>query len=378
VTPERFFVRQGAYLVLGLADPAAAWVGEKMQDEDRARPSTRAGSLTFAAVAFVLTGLFLATVTSWSSFYVFGVALETTVVATLVEATSSRGWDNLFVVLAVILVLVPLRTGELTVGGLGGALLVGAAFAGSAYGSSALDEQGATTGGLFAASLVGLGGVEWIGPGLVFFALSSVLTRLYRGDGEESGPRTQGQVLANGGVAWMALSVVAVAPPGLASVQLWGYAAFVGALATAAADTWATELGKGAPSCPWSLREWRRVPTGTSGAVSLVGTGAAILGAMSVVGAALLSGGRLSAAPGRDALLLCGAGVLGMVADSVAGAFVQAQYRTSGRNKWVEVPPALGTEPDRGSAAVGNNAVNLIGTTVGGLAALGGIFLFGP
>lgn len=379
VSPERVFVVHVAYLVLGLADPAASWVGEMRQSEARVRSSTLAGSLTFACVALVLTGLLLATATPWSSSQVLGAALGTTLVATLVESISSGGWDNLFVVVAVGLVLVPLQDGMLTIVGLGGALFVGAAFAGGAYGTETLDGPGAATAGLFAASLVGLGGVGWIVPGLVFFGLSSALTGLHRREGAGSVPRTQRQVLANGGVAWIALSVTAVGPASTLSIQMGSYAAFVGALAAAAADTWATEVGKWAPSRPWSLREGRQVPIGTSGAVSFVGTGAAILGAMSVVAAALLSGDVLSAAPGpgRNALILGSAGVLGMVADSVAGAFVQAQYSTSGTVKWDEEPASPNDEPVRGSGTVGNNAVNLIGTTVGALGALGGVLLFG-
>lgn len=377
VGPERVFALHGAYLVLGLADPAASWVGEKRQSEARVRHSTLAGSLTFAGVAVVLTGGLLTVETAWGPSQVFGAALGTTVVATLVESISRRGWDNLFVVAAVILVLVPLQTGVLTVVELGGTLLVGAAFAGSAYASGTLNGDGAATGGLFAASLVGLGGMEWILPGLVFFGLSSALTRLSRSERTESVRRTQRQVLANGGVAWMALSVSAVGPVGLPSIQLWGYAAFVGALAAAAADTWATEVGAWAPSRPWSLREGRRVPIGTSGAVSVVGTGAAILGAMSVGAAALLSGGVLSGALGHDALIFGGAGVLGMMSDSVAGAFVQAQYSASGAEGHAEEPSSPDADPVRGSAAVGNNAVNLVGTTVGALAALGAVLLVG-
>ncbi|MFB6273525.1 MAG: DUF92 domain-containing protein [Salinibacter sp.] len=377
VTPERILALEAAYLVLGLADPAASWVGEGTTPEARNRPSTLRGSLTFGGLALVLTTLLLATATPWSPLRVLGTALGTTVVTTLVESISSRGWDNLFVVVAVILVLVPLQTGGLTGAEFGAALLVGAVFAGGAYGAGALDGRGAATGGLFAASLVGLGGEAWIGPGLVFFGLSSALTGLRRDGREESVRRTQAQVLANGGVAWTALAVVALTPAGTPDLRLWGYAAFIGALAAAAADTWATELGSWSPVPPWSLREQRRVPTGTSGAVSLVGTGAAFLGALSVVGTALLVGGSLSGHPTQEVLLLCGAGVLGMGADGVVGAFLQAQYRTPASGRQVERPPSTEAELVRGSAAIGNNVVNLVGTTVGALAALASVFLLG-
>lgn len=258
----------------------------------------------------------------------------------------------------------------------GVALVAGAAFGGLAYSVNALDERGAATGGLFAASLVGLGGWPWIGPGIVFFGLSSALTSIDWWDLSLSGAsprRTQFQVLANGGVAWGALATAVVVP----GVRAWGYAAFVGALSAAAADTWATELGRWSPSPPWSLRDWQRVPTGTSGAVSVVGTGAAVLGATSVVGAAVVSGGPLVGPAGWHAALLVGAGVAGMAADSVAGAFLQAQYRATASEKWIEAPPAADAVPVRGWAGIGNNAVNLIGTTVGALVALAGTLFLG-
>ncbi|PSQ82148.1 MAG: hypothetical protein BRD41_00950, partial [Bacteroidetes bacterium QS_1_63_11] len=137
-------------------------------------------------------------------------------------------------------------------------------------------------------------------------------------------------------------------------VPTGGYAAFVGALSAAAADTWATELGTISGTPPWSPRSWCRVPAGTSGAVSLVGSGGAVLGATSVAGAAVLTGGVLSGHAGRDAAFLAGAGLAGMLADSVAGAFLQAQYR-SAAGHWVETPPTPEANPVRGWAGIGNN-----------------------
>jgi uncharacterized membrane protein len=212
-------------------------------------------------------------------------------------------------------------------------------------------------------------------PGIVFFGLSSALTSIDWRDlslSGESPRRTQVQVLANGGVAWAALAGAAVVP-GLCA---WGYAVFVGALAAAAADTWATELGRWSPSPPWSLRDGKRVPTGTSGAVSLVGTAAAALGAASVVGAALLTNGPLARPLGGNAALLVGAGMVGMFADSLAGAFLQAHYRASS-GRLVETPPSDGAAPVRGWAGIGNNAVNFIGTAVGALVAVAGTTLVG-
>ena len=370
VSPDRILAFQTAYLVLALADPVASWIGEGSPDDSRPDGSTIPGSLAFAASTFALTASMLV-VNEVPLGLVLTAAVGTTLVATLVESVSFRGWDNLFIVAAVVLVLVPIQEQFLSPLSLGLALVAGAAFAGLAYSANALDGRGAMTGGLFAASLVGLGGGPWIVPGLVFFGSSSAVTGV-EWEGlllsDESPRRTQAQVLANGGVAWTALAVAALVP----EMRLWGYAAFIGALSAAAADTWATELGRLAPAPPWSLRDGRRVPTGTSGAVSGVGTGAAVLGASSVVGAALLLDGPLGGWVEWRAALLVGAGVMGMMIDGVAGAFLQAQYRDAPSEGWVEAPPSATAVPERGWRGIGNNVVNLIGTTTGALVALTG------
>uniref|UniRef100_UPI00207477A2 DUF92 domain-containing protein n=1 Tax=Salinibacter ruber TaxID=146919 RepID=UPI00207477A2 len=63
-------------------------------------------------------------------------------------------------------------------------------------------------------------------------------------------------------------------------------------------------------------------------------------------------------------------------ADSLVGAFLQAQYRADS-GEWRETPPAQGAAPVRGWAPMGNNAVNFVGTTVGGGIALAGVLLVG-
>src|SRR5262249_15057089 len=59
-------------------------------------------------------------------------------------------------------------------------------------------------------------------------------------------------------------------------------AAFVGAMATANADTWATEVGTLSTEEPRLITTGEPVAPGTSGGVTLLGTGAALAGAVSV------------------------------------------------------------------------------------------------
>jgi uncharacterized membrane protein len=365
VSPERIPIFQTAYLMLALADPVASWVGERRHPEARARASTWAGSLAFAAVAGAVAALMMGgRGWGWEG---LGVGAAVVLVATLAEAVSRHGWDNLSIILAVLLVWVPFQEQVVSGGGLVVSGVLGGVFAGGAYWAQALDGPGAATGGLFAMSLVALGGGPWVGPGLVFFGGASLLSGHGARGGKGVGDRrTQVQVLANGGIAWGALGAVAL---GLMAPQQ-GYAVFVGALAAAAADTWATELGRFSTRRPWGLWERARVPTGTSGAVSGRGTLAALGGAGSVVGTALWLQGSFGGAPLAIGAVLLGAGMAGMAADSLAGAFLQARYRLPASGTLVETAPSARATPVRGWAQIDNHAVNLIGTGTGAAVAL--------
>jgi uncharacterized protein (TIGR00297 family) len=130
-----------------------------------------------------------------------------------------------------------------------------------------------TPGGLVAACAVGAGvmwGLGWPGLALLFafFLTGSVLTQL----AERRGPsRNARQVLANGGIALLA-------------ALLGSWAGAAGAIAAAAADTWATEIGAYSPFPPRLITSGKRVTRGTSGGITAVGT----LGG--VAGAALIAG----------------------------------------------------------------------------------------
>jgi uncharacterized protein (TIGR00297 family) len=177
-----------------------------------------------------------------------------------------------------------------------------------------------TPSGQLAAAVVGLAvalGSGWFGLGLliVYFLTSSALGR-YRAGAKparlEPEGRSAHQVLANGGVA-ATLSVLALAG--------WAHGvqyALVGAVAAAAADTWATEIGSVGSWPAWSVVDGSRVPAGRSGAVSLPGTAAAVAGAAAIgTVAALLAG-----TPGWIPLGVV-AGTAGMFADSLLGATLE-------------------------------------------------------
>jgi uncharacterized protein (TIGR00297 family) len=215
---------------------------------------------------------------------------------------------------------------------------------------------------------------------VAFFVTSSALSR-YKALAKarrgvlvqaKGGRRDAWQVLANGGVA-----------AGCLAVAGWrGSSAFLGALATAGADTWATELGLLASRPPRLVTTWRPVAPGTSGGVTPEGALASLAGALTVGaawGAARALGGRGGGGGGgrggvtpARALLLTGAtGTAGALADSLLGATVQAAYWCPACGEPVETPvhPRCGREAAlvHGWRWVDNDVVNALATSTGAI-----------
>src|SRR5262249_3756464 len=148
----------------------------------------------------------------------------------------------------------------------------------------------------------------------------------------------------------------------------------LGALATAGADTWGTELGLLAARPPRLVTTLRPVAPGTSGAVTPEGTLAAAAGA-AATGLAWAAGARRAAAPGaagvRAVVLAVLAGTLGALVDSLLGATVQAAYWCPRCREPVEVRrhARCGQPADlvRGWGWLGNDAVNALATAAGAL-----------
>jgi uncharacterized protein (TIGR00297 family) len=168
-----------------------------------------------------------------------------------------------------------------------------------AHRAGALNRSGALAAGVLGTIVFGLGGVGWALVMLTFFISSSGLSKVFNvkkaaagSDFAKGSNRDAWQVAANGGVAGvfaLAYFLVKFFNPwhGLIPI-LW--MAFAASLAGANADTWATELGVLNPRRPVLLTGFRRVPQGTSGAVSLVGSLAALAGSALVAGMAVLVG----------------------------------------------------------------------------------------
>ncbi len=245
-------------------------------------------------------------------------------------------------------------------------------------------------------------------PGILliaFFVSSTILSR-YRAQAKDKvtqqfqkgSQRDLGQALANGG--WAALIACGLGfaeynhlDPRLTLILT---AAFVGAIATVTADTWATEIGVLSQSQPRLITTWRAVPVGTSGGVTLLGTLTALAGAVFiglvlflVVMLASLSGPLTAAGTpilpswSPDAwkilLIAVASGLLGSLFDSLLGATVQGIYfaeyderQTEKRTDSVGNPTRL----VRGIPWIDNDVVNFLASVFGSAVAGGLAYWF--
>jgi len=205
-----------------------------------------------------------------------------------------------------------------------------------AYQRGSLSLSGAAGTVVIGTLIFSSGGLTWAVLLVAFFVSSSALSH-YKARAKEplaekfqkGHRRDLGQVLANGG--WGALMALAF----VFSPQPIFFVAFLGAIATVNADTWATELGVLSKTPPRLITTGRKVPVGTSGGVTLLGTLVALCGALLIGVLAFLfqitqslianSGSFVFVSEG---MIVVGAiaGLAGSLFDSVLGATIQATY----------------------------------------------------
>jgi uncharacterized protein (TIGR00297 family) len=227
-----------------------------------------------------------------------------------------------------------------------------------------------TVDGAIAAAVVGCvvfarGGLAAAGALLAFFGSSSALSKLGERRKQQSplaqakgSRRDMWQVLANGGIATLSLAL------GGRGSLVDSRGAFVGALAAAGADTWATELGLLATTRPRLITTLKPVPPGTSGGITAEGLAASVGGGLCVGLAWSLLGGGWRGLP-----IAIFAGTTGSLVDSWLGATVQALYRCAACDVLTEaaVHPACGglAELKKGHPWVTNDIVNALATLAG-------------
>ncbi len=246
-----------------------------------------------------------------------------------------------------------------------------------AYRRRSLSRSGVAGAVITGTTTVGLGGWAW-GLTLVFFFASSSLFSHFRERDKASiaedkfskgSQRDILQVAANGGVA--TLMTFGYGFSLSSNLRTAFEAGYIGAFATANADTWATELGVLSTRQPRLITTGKPISPGTSGGITPTGTGAAVAGALALgLFYALLRGHRRVALP----LIALVSGLAGSLFDSLLGATVQAMYYCPICEKETERRiHSCGTKtiPLRGIPWMNNDVVNFLATLFGGLVAMG-------
>ena len=258
---------------------------------------------------------------------------------------------------------------------LGGILLI-AALAVIAFKSGAIDAIGAAAGGVISFFAFLAGGLAWLIIIVIFFGISSLLTR-YRyeykkkiGSAQErGGKRSWPNSLANAGVALAASLGELFFHSNLFTL------AFLASIAAAMADTLATEIGLLSHSTPRLITNLRKgVAAGMSGGITSLGESAALLAAISIALAGLFLS-MFSAGTNMAVFVfvsVVAGAIIGTSFDSFLGATVQSLSKCSVCGKLTEGSSHHGqlSVRTRGLWFIENNSVNFIGISVGAIAAV--------
>lgn len=241
-----------------------------------------------------------------------------------------------------------------------------------------------TQSGAIAAFFVGVCTVIGVGSSglllfMLFFGSSLVWSRLKDANRdkeivEKSGARDASQVIANGGVAAFCSLFIFFFP----HYALIGLVGFVGSLTAATADTWSSELGKFSKDKPVHLFTLKKVDPGVSGAVSSLGTAAAIAGSFVVSVAAVFLWWNLTGSSHLWLLLFTLIGFIAHFVDSALGASIQVLYRCPSCGLITEkTHHCRKTVPIKGVSFVTNDVVNLCCTGAGAALSIIALRFFG-
>jgi uncharacterized protein (TIGR00297 family) len=235
-----------------------------------------------------------------------------------------------------------------------------------------LTRDGAAAASLAGAAVLAGTGIRGGAGLMLFFATSSLLGKLPNTNQtaqRRGNQRDAVQVLANGGIP-AALSLASL--QGSPQRRQLLLASFAGALATATADTWATEVGSRCGRKPRRIIGLQPVPRGTSGGVTLAGLTGSLAGA-SLIGTVLDLRVSREPPPTRSAAFAIAlAGFAGALADSIIGATLQEVRTCDTCQVETELFRHHCGSPTRrvhGQAWCNNDVVNALAIAIGAVSA---------
>ncbi|MEM2872635.1 MAG: DUF92 domain-containing protein [Nitrososphaerales archaeon] len=247
------------------------------------------------------------------------------------------------------------------------------------FGLIAFKAKAVDFGGFIASIFIGYmillgGGWYWFLIMLVFFTITTQFTK-FKYDykerlgfaQEKGGVRSWPNVLANGGAAAFFSVMEFRFGGGIYAV------AFLGAVASATADTLATEVGllsKKEPRLITNLK--KKVPAGTSGGITPIGTIAAFFASFIIGITATILNIVGEASPIKILAIVTLGGIIGSITDSILGATIQRKGLCENCGKMTESSKHCGkiTKKLRGIGFVDNNVVNFSSTIIGALITL--------
>ncbi len=368
-------------LIMAIADPIAALVGEKINAPIHYQFSSERksvqGSLAMLGTTLLLTffGLKIFGEIDGISLPILSClwfAVIVAVLTTVFESISYLGSDNLSVPLGTAFSIHYLVSHSMEQNisftiGVGLALLIALL----SYRFKFLSPSGSAATFLLGAVVFGIGKWEFSLPLLLFFILSSLLSKLgkkwkkkFADTFQKGGQRDLGQVFANGGIAGIIVLLWNYFPN-----DLW-YFIFVGSIAAVTADTWGTEIGVFSKIKPRNILNLKRVAPGTSGGVTILGFAGGLAGSFIVVFLGGLATHRYDQFSLSLIFLIVAAGLFGSIIDSYIGATIQAQYKCPNCSKITEKKihcQDYETDLISGTKFIDNDVVNGLCALSGGL-----------
>jgi uncharacterized protein (TIGR00297 family) len=208
---------------------------------------------------------------------------------------------------------------------------------------------------------------------ITFFTSSTLLGRLpatVHLEQRRSRERDAVQVIANGGVAAVMALASSLTRGSIRSLLIAG---FGGAVATATADTWATEIGSRSGTQARSVMTLRPTATGASGGVTVAGLTASAVGATFIAGLASTSLTSTCRPTFKGAIPVALGGFTGALVDSILGATVQeVRFCDACAVETEDRVHRCGarTRVTRGAPWCNNDTVNLLATAAGATTAV--------
>jgi len=313
-------------IVLAIADPLASIIGSRYARADW-RPleekKSWLGSMVFFIACFIL--IMICQRLNWvGSNLSLGLAaiFLVSLLTTLSEMFSWRGSDNFFIPIVTALGMQAVAIhGSMT--GLIVALVV------CVLGFGLVRLKWLTFAGMLAVVMMASWMALMISPHALilpvsFLVIGSLLSKLNKGDKSPAKDDTKGrnahQVFANGG-----MGMIMAVPYLLTHNEVYLFL-FALVFTIAMSDTTSSEVGRYLKGATWNIGTLKKVVSGESGGVSMNGTLAGFLGSLIISIIACFSF-EMSI---NQVLWLTVLGFIGMLLDSILGAFVQGKYLVHG------------------------------------------------